>query len=729
MRADSSTREHFGRAHRAACGRWGMPGRSVLLLAWALVRMGVSEAAAAAETVPATGVDEPAIGLYQQDASVWLSNGRTHAEQRYSPLRQIDTHNISRLGLAWEASLDSPMFGVESTPLVTGGVLYTTSSYSRVFAFDARTGAAKWSFDPNVARDRIRYGCCFPVSRGVAAWKNRIFVAVYDGRLIALDAASGRRIWEVNTTGDTLSYTITGAPRVVDGKVIIGNAGSDFGTRGYFSAYDADSGKLLWRFYVVPGDPARVTESPELAFRLRSWPRERDWSKGADGNPWDSFSYDPEAKLLYVGTGNGGWLDQPGNLGKGDQLFVCSILAIHADTGRLAWYYQTTPGDMWDYDATQNMVLADLEVGGQRRKVLMQASKNGFFYVLDRLTGKLISATAYVHVNWTTGIDARTGRPKPDPRAIYAKEPRRIFPGANGGHNWPGMAFDPERRLAYIPARDSGFIYSLGVPTWYEQANGLEGLMREWPLSQEHGELLAWDPVRGRVAWQVPLRTLSNGGVLATAGGWVAQGTQDGYMRFYSADEGRLLHQVFTGTGMVAPPITYAVDGTQYVAFQVGWSGFNSDPVPPGAPDPYVNDARLIVLKLDGGHVAVAARASRPPFLAVTTPQDVQWVRRGAGIYLTYCAICHGHVGEQTLVPDLRRMSGASYDHFDSIVLGGMLKSGGMASFADVLHPADTAAIRAFIVDWAQRSRRNDPSASRMPVTLGGADGPHPTGQ
>jgi len=721
-RAQSAWRRLAGATYRY-CGARNV---LTLLLTWALARAVVGHAA---QPVTPPAVDEQAIGLFRQDASQWLSNGRTHAEQRYSPLRQVDVRNITRLGLAWEASLEESMFGIESTPLVVNGVLYTTSSYSRVFAFNARTGVALWSFDPKVARDRIRYGCCFPVSRGVAAWKDRIFVAAYDGRLIALDAASGSRIWEVNTTGDTLSYTITGAPRVFDGKVIIGNAGADLGTRGFFSAYDADTGKLAWRFYVVPGDPTRDAEPPELAFRLSSWGKERDWSKAADGNPWDSFSYDPETKLVYVGTGNGGWLDQPQNLGKGDQLFVCSILAVHVGSGRLAWYYQTTPGDMWDYDATQNMVLADLEIDGRTRKVLMQASKNGFYYVLDRVTGELLSATPYVHVNWTTGIDPTTGRPQPDPSAVYIKQARHIFPGANGGHNWPGMAFDPERGRAYIPARDSGFLYSLSVPTWYEQANGLDELRHQGPAPPEHGALLAWDPIRGRPAWQVSLPTLGNGGILATAGGWVAQGTQDGYLRFYSSDDGHLLHQVFTGTGIVAPPITYAVNGTQYIAFEVGWSGFNSNPLPTTPPDPYVNDARLIVLKLDGSKVSVATRVPRPPLLAIATPQDPKRVMQGAGIYLTYCAICHGHVGEQTLVPDLRRMSEASYGNFDSIVLGGMLKSGGMASFADVLHPADTAAIRAFIVDWAQRSRRKDPSASRMPVTAGGAEVPHPTGQ
>lgn len=700
-----------------------------MMMALAMGAVWAADTASVVHTTrSAASVDDAAIGLYEQAPADWLSNGRTYAEQRYSPLARVNSSNVSKLGLAWQASLQSARFGIEATPLVVGGVLYTTSSYSRVFAFDATSGAQLWTFDPQVARDRMRYGCCFPVNRGVAVWKGKIYVAAYDGRLIALDAASGKKIWEVNTTGDTPYYTITGAPRVADGKVVIGNAGADYGTRGFFSAYDAETGRLAWRFYVVPGDPRKPVEHPELAIAARTWPSDYDWSTGGDGNPWESFSYDPESGLLYVGTGNGGWLDQPHNVGKGgDRLFVSSILAVHLRTGRLAWHYQTTPGDMWDYDATQNMVLAELDVGGRARKVLMQASKNGFFYVLDRLTGALISATPYVPVDWAKGVDLKTGRPIPNPAANYTGEPRLVHPSAHGGHNWQGMAFDPRRKLVYIPARDSGFIYSVNVPTWYENARGFPKASERAPKA--HGALLAWDPIRGKPAWQVVLDTLNNSGVLATGGGLVVQGTQDGYLRFYSADDGRLLHQVFTGTGIVAPPITYEVNGVQYLAFQAGWSGYNSEAAPLDAPPPYLNDARLIVLKLGSGTpVPVAARSPRSPFLAVDTKQDAKVVLQGAGLYLTYCAICHGHIGEETLVPDLRRMSQATDESFDAIVRGGLLKANGMASFADVLQPHDAAAIRAFIVDWAQRSRRNEPSARQLPLVPGGSDAPRQPG-
>jgi quinohemoprotein ethanol dehydrogenase len=338
--------------------------------------------------------------------------------------------------------------------------------------------------------------------------------------------------------------------------------------------------------------------------------------------------------------------------------------------------------------------------------------------VLDRASGELISATPYVSVNWTKGIDAKTGRPIPNAAANYTQQARRVFPSAAGGHSWPGMAFDPKRTLAFIPARETGFIFSLSVPTWFEQVHGSPVLTREpAAVGKRHGVLLAWNPLTRKPAWQVVLKTQSNGGVLATAGGLVVQGTQDGYLRFYSADNGKLLHQIFTGTGIVAPPIAYELDGVQYFAIATGWSGVNTEPEPVDAPAPYINDARLIVLKLDGTSVPVAPRKQLAPFLAVDDVQDPKRVAKGAGTFLTYCAICHGHVGEQTLFPDLRRISKATYDNFDAIVLGGALKGGGMASFGDVLRPEDTAAVRAFLVDWAQRSRRNDPSARQMPPT------------
>ncbi|HZZ36870.1 MAG TPA: PQQ-binding-like beta-propeller repeat protein, partial [Caulobacteraceae bacterium] len=347
-----------------------------------------------------------------REENEWLTNGRSYSEERFSPLSQVTTANVDRLGLAWEASLESDDFGVEATPLVSDGRLFVTSTWSRLFVFDARTGRRLWSFDPKVPRAWLRQGCCKAVNRGVALWKDKVYLGAFDGRLIALDAVSGRVVWSADTTGRQRNYTITGAPRVVKGKVIIGNGGGDFGARGFISAYDAETGALAWRFYIVPRNPNLAQENPELNRALKTWDPKRDWSIGGGGNAWDSMAYDPDLDLLYVGTGNAGPYDpRIRNPGGGDGLFISSILALKPDTGRLAWFYQTTPGDQWDYTATANMVLADLKIGGRVRKVLMQAPKNGFFYVLDRANGRLLSAEKYVRTNWAERVDLASGRP------------------------------------------------------------------------------------------------------------------------------------------------------------------------------------------------------------------------------------------------------------------------------------------------------------------------------
>ncbi len=554
----------------------------------------------------------------------------TYGEEHYAPLDQIDQKTVGRIGLAWEADLESPRFGIEATPIVVDGVLYVTSSWGRVFAFDARTGRRLWAFDPQARGEWLRNGCCKPVNRGVAVWNGKVYVGAFDGRLIALDAATGRKLWEADTTNGERFYTITGAPRVVKGKVIIGNGGADFGVRGFFSAYDAETGVLAWRFYVVPGDPKKGFEQPELATAAKSWDPNRDWSIGGGGNPWDSFAYDPELDLVYVGTGNAGPDDPkaPGAAG-GDKLFVASILAVHADSGRMAWHYQTTPGDVWDFDATQNMILSDLTIGGTRRKVLMQASKNGFFYVLDRTTGQLLSADTYVRVNWASGVDLKTGRPIVTGQGDYAEGTRLVFPSPYGGHNWMPMSFSPKTGLVYLPARDIGWIWGAGRPTWFYNGYDLSKLTAEDVRKQTRGELIAWDPAAGKPAWIVPQKTLSNGGTLATAGGLVVQGTEDGTIGFYAADTGRLLHSILVGTGIVAPPISYELDGVQYIAVAAGWNGVKTEAPPPGAPAPYSNAGRLIVLKLDGGKVPAAPRVPFPGFLADATQTPAENVPAG----------------------------------------------------------------------------------------------------
>ena len=661
-------------------------------------------------------VDGAAIGLFEQRPEDWLSNGRSYAEQRYSPLDQIHTGNVANLGLAWEAELESPRFGIEATPIVVDGVIYVSSSWSRVLAVDARTGRRLWAYDPRVAGEWLRNGCCKPVNRGVAVWKGRIYVGAFDGRLIALDALTGKEIWSADTTDRQRNYTITGAPRVVKGKVIIGNGGADFGVRGFFSAYDAETGQLVWRFYVVPGDPKNGFEHPELEAAAKTWDPNRDWSVGGGGTAWDSFSYDPELDLLYVGTGNAGPYDpRARSPAGGDNLLVSSILAIKPDTGRLAWHYQTTPGDKWDFTATQNMVLADLSIDGRPRKVLMQAPKNGFFYVLDRATGELLSAEKYVRVNWAERVDRASGRPVITDAGDYTRGVRLVFPSPYGGHNWTPMSFSPQTGLVYVPVREIGWVWGAATATWFYEGYDLAKLTRDDVRKQTRGVLLAWDPIAGKPAWSVPQDTLSNGGTLTTAGGLVVQGTENGYVRFHDATTGKPLHEILVGTGIIAPPVSYAVDGEQYIAIAAGWNGVKTEPErePAPAPAPYSNAGRLIVLKLGGSAVRVAERRPVPPFLAEDTPQPAAHVAAGASLYLAHCAICHGFAGEAGVIPDLRRMSAGSYAAFDAIVRGGLLRAGGMASFADVLSAEDAENIRAYVVDWAQRSRRQSAHFAR----------------
>ena len=666
-------------------------------------RLAAGVAMLLAVTAQARAADAP----LPASAGDWLTNGRTDHEERYAPLDQIDQKTVGRIGLAWEADLESPRFGIEATPIVVDGILYVTSSWGRVFAFEARTGKRLWAFDPQAQGEWLRNGCCKPVNRGVAVWKGKVYVGAFDGRLIALDAANGRKIWETSTTNGDRFYTITGAPHVVKGKVIIGNGGADFGVRGFFSAYDAETGALAWRFYVVPGDPKKGFEHPELALAAKTWNPNRDWSIGGGGNPWDSFAYDPELDLLYVGTGNASPDDPKApSPAREDKLFVASILAIHADSGKMAWHYQTTPGDAWDFDATQNMILSDLTIGGSQRKVLMQASKNGFFYVIDRATGQLLSANKYVRVNWASGVDLQTGRPIVTGQGDYAKGTRLVFPSPYGGHNWMPMSFSPKTGLVYVPARDIGWVWGADQPTWFYSGYDLSKLTDADVRKQTRGELIAWDPVAGKPAWTVPQKTLSNGGTLATAGGLVVQGTEDGTIGFYAADTGRLLHRILIGTGIVAPPISYQLDGIQYITVAAGWNGVKTEAPAPGAPAPYSNAGRLIVLKLDGGKVPVAPRAPLADFLADDTKQPAESVAAGGKLYQAHCAVCHGSFGEGGVFPDLRRISQDTSDGFAEIVLGGALKAGGMASFADVLDAHGVDAIHAYIVDWAQRSRR-----------------------
>jgi quinohemoprotein ethanol dehydrogenase len=436
----------------------------------------------------------------------WSQHGEDSAERRYSTLNQINNDTVARLGLAWEQQADSKR-GLEATPLVVDGVMYTTSTWSRVMALDAATGKLLWQYDPQVPRAWAKRLCCDVVNRGVAVHDGKVFVGTLDGRLLALAADSGKVLWEIDTLVDRAAwYSITGAPRIVKDMVVIGNGGAEYGVRGYVTAYDMASGKQRWRFYTVPASADGPFENPELAEAVKTWDKDREWT-GGGGTAWDSMAYDPELDLLYVGTGNGSpWARHVRSPGGGDNLFLASILALDPDTGRLAWYYQTTPGDNWDFTATQHMILADLTIEGKARKVLMQAPKNGFFYVLDRQTGELISAEKFVFTNWASHVDLKTGRPVETGLGTYKDEDKYVFPAASGGHNWHPMAFNPDTGLVYFSGREAGWVHSKHDDKWFAYgADNLPELIGDQQVPESTGFLKAWDPVQQAVVWEQAL--------------------------------------------------------------------------------------------------------------------------------------------------------------------------------------------------------------------------------
>jgi quinohemoprotein ethanol dehydrogenase len=634
-----------------------------------------------------------------------LVHGGTPGEQRYSPLAQIDETNVAKLGLAWSYATGTNR-GLEATPIVADGVLYATGSWSVVFALDARTGRELWRFDPHVSGEAGANACCDVVNRGVALDAGRVFVGALDGRLIALDAKTGAPLWQVQTTDPALPYTITGAPRVVKGRVVIGNGGADVGVRGYVSAYDAKTGALAWRFYTVPGDPAQPPESPALAKALPSWQGGEWWKVGGGGTVWDSLAFDPELDLLYVGTGNGGpWV--PRLRSGGDNLYLSSILALRPDTGELVWHYQTTPGDQWDYTATQHMIAAELEIAGRTRRVLMQAPKNGFFYVLDRATGELLSAAPYVPVTWAERVDLASGRPVVSPAARYAARAVGLSPGPVGGHNWHPMSFHPGTGLVYIPALEMPFAFRddpdfVFRPT--RMNTGVDPVAGSLSLASGGrvvGALVAWDPVKQREVWRVEHPHVVNGGTLATAGNLVFQGTGRATLAAYRASDGERLFETKTGTGVIAPPISYSLDGEQYVAVLAGFGGglgmASADPPPDVLASG--NAGRVLAWKLGGTAVLPEPAPWHPaPVAEIDAPADPQRFARGEATYARHCSTCHGPaaLGGGTL-PDLRRSSPGVYDDLANILISGSRLARGMPRF-DFMRAEDVADVRAYLL-------------------------------
>ena len=674
-------------------------------------------------------IDGARIAAADTEPGNWLSHGRTYDEQRFSPLDDINDGNIGELALAW--SLDTyTTRGLEATPIVVDGIMYLSLSWGVAIAVDAKTGEELWRFDPEVPGEWGRYGCCDVVNRGVAVWKGRVYTASFDGRLFALDATDGSVVWEVNTIPGP-PYTITGAPRVFGDKVVIGNGGAEYGVRGYITAYDTETGEQAWRFYTVPGDPALPVEHPELEAAMPTWKGGEWWKIGGGGTAWDSMVYEPESNTLYVGTGNGSpWTREIRSPGGGDNLYLSSILALDADSGRLKWYYQTTPGDNWDYTATQPLMLADIEIDGALRKVIMQAPKNGFFYVLDRETGKLISANPFSTTTWASHVDLETGRPVETGEGEFGHATAFVLPSANGAHNWHPMAFHPGTGLVYIPTQDIAGIYSLseqwkneGTYTpnenWWNTGMDwtayIDAITALPEIPMQKGFLKAWDPVTGEARWQAEYPAPLNGGVLATAGNLVFQGTADGYFHAYKADTGERVWSQHIQTGIVAAPVTYTVDGEQYVAVLAGWGGVNiaSGNARTSAAAKYGNEGRLLAFKIGGGGELpqLALRdQSIPDWPALTA--DEATVRQGEIAYTQYCMLCHGALAiSPGVTPDLRRMGENVREHFQDIVRGGLLSDNGMASFADLVSEDDVDAILSYIQKRALEDRaRGEPT-------------------
>ena len=654
----------------------------------------------------------------------WLNHGRTYKEQRYSPLTDINKNNVNELDLAWSFKFDTAR-GMEATPILHDGVLYVSTGWSHVHAIDARSGDELWHYDAKVPKSQLAKTCCGPVNRGVAIWQKdnssplQIFFGSLDGRLIALDAKTGKENWSVQSTPTDGNYSITGAPRIVKDMVIIGNGGGELGVRGYITAYDVSSGEMRWRFYTVPGDRNKPQESEALKKALPTWSGE-EWYKlgGGGGTVWDSIVFDPELDILYIGTGNGSpWNRDLRSPGGGDNLYLSSIVAINPDNGKYIWHYQTTPADNWDYTATQQMILAEIEINNEIRSVIMQAPKNGFFYVLDRKTGELISAEKFGHVTWATHVDMETGKPVESEFADYQENGGSyIWPSPYGAHNWQPMSYSKKTGYIYIPVQTIPAYFSgqkevsYKVNRWNTGVNLNESRSpASWVAAKAsldalvYGELVAWDPIKQERAWTVRHPKPSNGGTLSTAGDLVFQGTWDGAFAAYDALSGDQLWQYQSDSAILAGPITYELDGEQYVAVTQGSGGVVMLTIGEEIRKNFVNQNRLLVFKRgDFNLERLTANNTMASLESVKFEHDldIARVKNGEYLYHNNCASCHGLDAKSNyVVPDLRYMSEETHDNFATIVLGGSLTHNGMIGFYETLSLDDVGMIHDYLRD------------------------------
>jgi PQQ-dependent dehydrogenase (methanol/ethanol family) len=678
-----------------------------------------AETAGAPETtVGVAAIDDARLRNSDADAANWLMYGRTHDGHRFSPLQEINDGNVANLGLAWSLELDTTR-GLEATPLVVDGVMYTTSSWSVVHAIDTGTGQILWTYDPEVPRARVAFFvCCDVVNRGVALYRGKVFVGTLDGRLVALDAATGRPVWTAQTTDTSKPSVITGYPRIANGKVLIGNAGAEFGVRGYVTAYDAETGAQAWRVYTVPGDPSFGFESEAMERAAATWSGEW-WTAGGGGTVWEGIVYDPELDYVYFGTGNPtAWYRALRGPEPQDNLYAASILAVRASDGEQMWHFQSVPGDNWDYDADQPLIFANLTIAGRERRVIMQAQKNGFFYVLDRATGEFISGAPFVDgITWATGLDPETGRPIESPSAYAGLEAVLVSPGPSGAHNWEPMAYSPATGLVYVPAKVGTQMVHAPNPDWkHDPATYNLGMDYAYSgpriadliaAPPARGELVAWNPVEQRAAWRASYPVVAGGGVLATAGNLVFQGRADGILAAYRATDGTKLWEFDAATGIMAPPVTYLVDGVQHVTVMVGWGGSDGLMNAPGQGSVKHGYGRVVTFKL-GGNAALAPRQfghTEPPVPAITLEATPETITEGAGLYSGNCFACHGVAAVAGALPDLRYSTAEVHAQWDAIVLGGARAQLGMPAFADRLNAEQVRAIQAYVLSRAGESQ------------------------
>ena len=662
--------------------------------------------------------DSRVINSPSDEPGSWLTYGQNFKEQRFSELTQINTDTIARLGLAWTTQIGDYNMRMQGTPLVVDGVMYVSNGWSVIYALDATTGEEIWKYDPEVDRSYIRLACCGPAhNRGVAVYEGKVFVGTFDGRLIAVNAENGEEVWDVDTwIPEGLGrFNITGAPRAAAGKVYIGQGSGESGhRRGYVTAYDADTGEVSWRFFLVPGDPSQPFEHPEMELAAQTWGGEW-WKYGGGGTAWNSLVYDEEFNSLYIGVGNGApWPREIRSPGGGDDLFLSTIVSVDVETGRMNWYYQTTPGDNWDYSSAMDMALGEIEFGGEMRKVVLQAPKNGFFYVIDREDGELLRALPYTEgIDWATHVDMETGRPVENPDVVYESEPQWIMPANSGAHNWEPQSWDNELGLMYFYYHDIANFYSLdeGFVETGEYEIRERGLSLGWgegeyrrrlieeagPRPESQAYIGAFDPITGGYKWRHELESDYNGGVVATRGGLLFHPEGTGEFSARDTDDGEILWRYNApGTFRSTSVMTYQVGGDQYVATMMN----GNRAIDLGG--------TVLAFKLDGN-----LDLPIPDIVQATVPElpdgdfGVDQISEGDDIYHAQCASCHGGIGipnEVAIVaPDLRLMTLSTHDEMSDIVIGGSRADRGMPEFRDAITSDQLESIRAFVVEQARR--------------------------